>query len=247
MNPEEFHKYYPRLLGWIDTTLSMSALPPKADICSAHCIAKLELPSSMSALGQKQTFAVHQSMSALPPRADIRRRSALYAGRQHLRLKIGFDGAQSGIQRRFMAEQSIKLARQLLANAEEGLPIGWTQKQLGRQRIYQSSLLVENLEPRIRQLPGDSVMVSPADDRLESRSRHHMNRPLMPCPSRGKYRENVTVNRADMLRRKISDDMLRTNLGIVAQMLRNERLACRIEDLDRPLCVARAFELFFSR
>src|SRR5262245_22280173 len=90
MNPEEFHKYYPRLLGWIDTTLSMSALPPKADICSAHCIAKLELPSSMSALGQKQTFARHQSMSALPPRADIRRRSALYAGRQHLRLKIGF-------------------------------------------------------------------------------------------------------------------------------------------------------------
>ncbi len=26
----------------------------------------------MSALGQKQTFAVHQPMSALPPQADIR-------------------------------------------------------------------------------------------------------------------------------------------------------------------------------
>ena len=28
----------------------------------------------MSALGHKQTFAVHQPMSALPPKADIRRR-----------------------------------------------------------------------------------------------------------------------------------------------------------------------------
>ena len=27
----------------------------------------------MSALGQKQTFAMHQPMSALPPKADIRR------------------------------------------------------------------------------------------------------------------------------------------------------------------------------
>jgi hypothetical protein len=27
--------------------------------------------AAMSALGQKQTFAVHQAMSALPPKADI--------------------------------------------------------------------------------------------------------------------------------------------------------------------------------
>src|SRR5215831_16284036 len=29
------------------------------------------IPSLMSALGQKQTFALHQLMSALPPKADI--------------------------------------------------------------------------------------------------------------------------------------------------------------------------------
>jgi hypothetical protein len=34
----------------------------------------LDYQPSMSALGQKQTFAVQKGMSALPPKADIRRR-----------------------------------------------------------------------------------------------------------------------------------------------------------------------------
>jgi hypothetical protein len=44
----------------------------------------------MSALGQKQTFALHQAMSALPPKADIRtqHRCPLRANRAD----IGFAG-----------------------------------------------------------------------------------------------------------------------------------------------------------
>ena len=33
--------------------------------------ARIRVESSMSALGQKRTCAVHQAMSALPPKADI--------------------------------------------------------------------------------------------------------------------------------------------------------------------------------